>query len=54
MRRVLRTGILPLLGLLALDISSLREYVQHGSDHYITHLLDICLIKVVCKSRSQM
>lgn len=54
MRRVLRTGILPLLGVLALDISSLRENIQHGSDRHFTSLEEICLIKVFFKSRSQM
>lgn len=45
MRSVLRTGILLMLRVLELDISLLREYVQHGSGHHSAPLLQICSLK---------
>lgn len=44
-RSVLRTGIVLMLGVLGLDISLLREYVQPGSGHHSAPLLEICLLK---------
>lgn len=42
---MLGTGILLMLVVVELDISLLREYVQHGSGHHSAPLLEICLLK---------